>query len=470
MRLKLFLFLIIFIEGYVVLSTELLALRLVIPFIGNATDTIAIIIAAVLMPLALGYYVGGAARPPFRKKLLVNLTVAAVILTFGLSHGVLKLFFEYWNFANTAPGRLLATSAYGLLFLVVPIFLLGQTVPLVSHYLRSANLARMTGVILFFSTLGSFMGAVFCTIVLMPVIGVHHSVSVTLCGIATLVLMLTQRFPDKYSVTVICMVILSLMVNSGEMMRRLNIVSNNQYNTVQVYRATDDSARFMRINNTFASATYTDPQHSDDAVFGYIDYIEKNFITPTLKTGTKKDILVLGGGGLTVGLKDTQNTYTFIDIDPALESAAQDYLLGRKLSPNKKFLAEEARSFIAGTAQKFDLIFIDLYQAKSGPPAHVITQEFYAQLKKTLKPGGIVTANLIASPTFSDTFSIRLDHTIRSVFPLTSRHIIGNYDGWNTSPEGAVNLIYVMYPEPQGVDGIYTDNLNPAFLDHGKAP
>ena len=42
------------IEGYVVLAVELLAIRQLTPYVGNATDTVAIVIAAVLLPLAFG--------------------------------------------------------------------------------------------------------------------------------------------------------------------------------------------------------------------------------------------------------------------------------------------------------------------------------------------------------------------------------------------------------------------------------
>ena len=46
-------------EGYVVLAVELLAIRQLTPYVGNATDTVAIVIAAVLLPLAFGYEAGG---------------------------------------------------------------------------------------------------------------------------------------------------------------------------------------------------------------------------------------------------------------------------------------------------------------------------------------------------------------------------------------------------------------------------
>lgn len=57
------LFTLIILEGYVVLSSELIAIRLNLPFVGSGTDTISIIIAAILMPLAFGYHAGGRFKP-----------------------------------------------------------------------------------------------------------------------------------------------------------------------------------------------------------------------------------------------------------------------------------------------------------------------------------------------------------------------------------------------------------------------
>ncbi|MGB0719517.1 MAG: hypothetical protein ACPGRX_03535, partial [Bdellovibrionales bacterium] len=90
-----FLFVIIVLEGYVVLSSELLAIRQSIPFVGSGTDTVSIIIAAVLMPLAFGYQAGGRFKPGFnengkyhsiRRKLITNILISMVILLGGLSY------------------------------------------------------------------------------------------------------------------------------------------------------------------------------------------------------------------------------------------------------------------------------------------------------------------------------------------------------------------------------------------------
>jgi hypothetical protein len=87
------LFATIVLEGYVVLSSELLAIRQTIPFVGSGTDTISIIIAAVLMPLAFGYQSGGRFKPgmhngkyiSIREKLIKNMVISQIILLFGIS-------------------------------------------------------------------------------------------------------------------------------------------------------------------------------------------------------------------------------------------------------------------------------------------------------------------------------------------------------------------------------------------------
>jgi hypothetical protein len=107
MRKTSLLFLIILVEGYVVLACELLAIRQLIPFVGSGTEVIAIIISAVLLPLAIGYHRGGQAfasqyrtrrkqgKTPLtvRRLLLKNILSALFLLAFGLSYPFLELFF-----------------------------------------------------------------------------------------------------------------------------------------------------------------------------------------------------------------------------------------------------------------------------------------------------------------------------------------------------------------------------------------
>lgn len=153
MRSKYFyLYLIIFLEGYVVLATELLAIRQLIPFVGGGTETVAIIIAAVLMPLAFGYYLGGRYRAKngrsgiitIREKLIRNIINSSVFLVIGLSYVFLELFFVGLHGIGMHH-RVLQTFIYSLLFLAAPIFMLGQTVPLISISLCVKTFPNLPG-------------------------------------------------------------------------------------------------------------------------------------------------------------------------------------------------------------------------------------------------------------------------------------------------------------------------------------
>ena len=126
------LFFIIFLEGYVVLSAELLAIRQTLPFVGSGTDTVSIIIAAILMPLAFGYYAGGQYRGRIRNKLVRNLLIAGAFLTIGLSYLVLTSFFGALTEGLGWRNRLVLTTFYGLLFIITPVYLL-------SHMARRGN-------------------------------------------------------------------------------------------------------------------------------------------------------------------------------------------------------------------------------------------------------------------------------------------------------------------------------------------
>lgn len=477
MKVTLLLFLVIFLEGYAVLSTELLAMRQVIPFVGSNTDTMAIIIAAVLMPLAFGYAYGGRFRPyrlqngaaqTIRGRLLLNLSFSAVILCLGLSHAVMEVFFTSLNTMMGIRSPVVLTTLYALCFIALPVFMMAQTVPLVSHYFKRQALSSFAGKVLFYSTLGSFMGAVFCTLVLMPYIGVNHSVTVTIACLTVLTFLLSPRRLNGHVIAAVIALALSVALNSDAVLKRLNIVANNQYNTVQVYESEDGAVNYMRINATYASAVHTQPEDRMIPVFDYIAYVERTYIAPLARAAQPVDILVIGAGGFTLGLGDHRNHYTFLDIDGQLKEVAERDFLKEKLGPNKIFVPAEARAYLAYTDRTFDMIFLDAYQDISGVPTHLVTKEFFEQVRSALKPGGVMVGNFITSPFYADRYSRRLDNTLRSVFPYLNRQMLDAQGGWPDRRHA--NLIYSAINQPDDDNAIYTDRKNQSFMDKRKAP
>lgn len=455
--------LIILIEGYVVLASELLAIRQLIPFVGSGTEIVSIVISAVLLPLAFGYHVGGKQRISIRTRLLRNVLMALIIFSLGLSYIFLEFFFHGLILIGIHH-RILQTACYSVLFLAFPIFLLGQTVPLVSNYFNKVRLSEITGKMLFFSTIGSFLGSVFSTLILMNLVGVHITVIFTLMLLTLLILILSPQWFCIENLMAITVFILVSLFNSSIIFGPLNIVSNNAYNMVAINKL-PENGRELFINRSHSSAL---DEHKKP-LYPYIQYINKIFIEPIQTTLNKpKKILVIGAGGFTIGLSDYFNHYTFVDIDPKLKSIAEQYLIQKRLSPNKKFVAESARAFLHRSITHYDLIVVDTYTHIVSVPMETTTREFLLEVKQHLRKNGIVVVNQIMSPDFSNPFSVRYNNVFASVFPVYTRQVLGDFNPWLSGQPGQLplNVLYIYYNRFNMTDKtVYTDDKNTYSLD-----
>lgn len=468
----LLLFSVILIEGYVVLSSELLAIRQTIPYVGSGTDTVSIIIASVLMPLAFGYQNGGRFKPhkmfgmfiTIRRKLILNILISASILFFGLSYVFIKEFFEFLPSIGLYD-RIAQTTVYCLVFLVIPVYLLGQTVPLISNYFSKEKLSKITGKILFFSTVGSFLGAVFSTIILMSMLGVHHTASLNFVLMAILVFLLEKRKLSKSFAFACLLAFLALYLNSDKTMGSYKIRKNNEYNTV-ITTELATGERVMMINGNRSSS------YNDGRKHAYVEFAEKIALQPILNEKTARDILIIGAGAFTFGHNDRneKNQYIYVDIDKDLKDVAERYVLYEPIGENKTFVAQPARAYLNETDKKFDLIYLDAYTGGINIPEHMVTREFFLQVRDRLKDGGLLVTNFVASPNFGSKFSRHLDNTFRDVFPHFSRHVVGDYyDLWSGRDNSLANLTYIYrHKDVYDVGHIYTDNKNTVFYDKPK--
>ncbi len=480
---KTLLFLIIMIEGYVVLAIELLAMRTLIPFVGSGTEVVAIIISAVLLPMAIGYNHGDmyfkqkSLNPkrkiiPIRRILLKNLLISLAMFTVGLSFVTQNVFFVMLvNFG--VHHHIIQTCIFCGIFLVYPIYLLAQTIPLLSNFFPSEHLSRVTGRILFFSTLGSFGGSVFSTLILMTTIGVHFTLVFTLSLLVFVIILITKRRYVLENTTALGFFILSIWFNSPHKMKSLNIVANTQYSMIRVFSKkmkmdmndADEQWKIIDVNASTINNAFSSAYSETGKKIPIHDYIEKTLI-PTEKDGHKPlNILVIGAAGFALGMKDTYNHYDFVDIEPAMKEVAEKYFLPEPLQKNKEFYPMSARVFLKQNYTMYDLIVLDLFTSVLSIPQEGITQDFLLDVKAHLNKGGIVASNVVARPDYRNKFSVRYYNTFASVFPHPSRQIIGDFKAW-TPDFNNINNLFIYFDRPYINDqGIYTDDLNRYSLD-----
>ena len=324
---------------------------------------------------------------------------------------------------------------------------------------------------MFFSTLGSFAGAVFSTLVLMAYIGVHHTITITLACVFILTIILSKK-PFHWTVLLSGWIVSASIITNGPLFTAaFNVVQDNHYNLVQIqdYETKNGLRTDLQFNHTHSASLEYDTRTGERrSAYKYIRYFEDRFIN-TNPQNPPKDILILGAGGFTVGNHDQHNLYTYIDIDEELLETAQTHLLQETLPANKTFIAKPARPFLNGTQQKFDLIFADLTHGKSGTPDHLTTKEFFQQMKGVLKENGIVVLNKIVTPNFADTHAVVIDNTIRSVFPNVMRVQMYDYAPWDKR-NGRQNVIYSYFHGAPATTRIYTDDLNRQMFDKDIPP
>lgn len=476
------LFGILFLEGYIVLSYELIALRQAIPFAGAGTQKAAIVISAVLLPLAFGYHRGGSygiqaydihrdgirRRGPvqsIRRKILQNFIIASPFIAIGGSYVFVEFFFDSLN-ASGINHPYWQLTIFCLIFVVPPIYVLGQTVPLVSNYFARLRLSRATGLILLVSTLGSLAGALVTTLYVMPFFGVHRASAFLMVCLVILCLAICPRRQFAYLIPVGIFFVIGLALNAESTLRAAGIQANNQYHTVQISTfpgPAGQDKKVMLLNRAGASAY----NKHDGSKWEYVEFVENHFITPASRRLDRKlDILVIGAGGFTLGSEDETNNYIFIDIDPQLKDISETYLLERELGENKKFFPKPARRFLRDNVQKYDLIFLDAFHGIT-IPEHLVTREFFEDVKESLKPHGAVVMNFVVSASFRTPLSRNVYATFSDVFWPNSRFILHDFDariGTGTDDRFPTNVMHVYFDTLGPQDAvIYTDM-------HNKAP
>jgi len=106
-------------------------------------------------------------------------------------------------------------------------------------------------------------------------------------------------------------------------------------------------------------------------------------------------VVGLGGASLPKALAAAVPGVTVdsVEIDPVVAEAARRFFFYRE-GPRVRTFVEDARTFAARTADRYDLVFLDAF-AGDEIPYPLRTREFYLQVRGLLAPGGRVVANLM---------------------------------------------------------------------------
>ncbi len=444
---------IILVEGFVTISAEILTIRQLIPVAGNNVVVTSLIIGVFLLFLALGYQRGGNYRSQYIDALKKNFTLAAVIFSFSFSYAFIRGLFGF--FEDQIHFNLYATLTIYLLMVTAPlVYILGQTVPITTNLFKaSTHVGAISGKVLFLSTIGSFLGAVFTSLVLMNFLGVAWTVTINFILLVILVIVTIKsllRESLRLSL-LLCCALITFALNIA--FENKYFITTNDYANYQILKDANISklghGNYFIVNDSPSSMLTKDSKS-----FAYIELMKK-IIFDDLKLHNQ-NILVLGAGGFTLSAEKTQNNqFTYIDIDPKIANIVKS-----SFNPaiHGSFTANDARVFLLNSKQKYQIIVADTYSNRTTIPFHLLTEEYFLLINHALKDGGLAILNIVANPTFADIYSKAVDNTIRQSFAYCMATPL-NYG------QPITNIIYVCGKAKHYNEKIYTDDLNSAPFD-----
>jgi spermidine synthase len=402
---------IVFIASACTLVIEIIAGRMLAPYVGVNLFTWTSVIGVVLAGISLGNYVGGllADRGASRRLLGVQFFASAVATLSILP--LLMLAAQMSDAWRDVP-LMLKIVAYVALVFFLPGFVLGTISPVVVklslHDLQRTG--KTVGVIYAFSTLGSIVGTFLTGFFLISAFGTRTVV----LGVAVVLLLVGVVFGDLRPRPRPQRIVPSLLLLAGAALitgmifqrdlHKLPYLRETDYFTINIV------SREMNNGATGLALVLDHLIHSftvlDDPTFLEYGYERVYAELTQFKAEQQPNFRAafIGGGGFTfpryLDAVYPGSLSHVIEIDPAVTEIAYERL-GLRRDARVVPFNEDARLFfnrLAATGitpdQQYDLVYGDAFNDLS-VPYHLTTAEFSALVAQSLKPDGIYMVNII---------------------------------------------------------------------------
>ncbi len=393
---------VVFIASFCTMVIELVAGRIMAPYIGVSLYTWTSIIGVVLAGISIGAFLGGklADRYPTPRTLGWLLFVSGLA---ALSISPLTAAVARWPLQIALMARILAVTA---VIFFLPSCLLGMISPVVVRLAldRLDRAGNVVGKIYAFSTLGSILGTFATGFLLISWMGTRNIL--LLMGIILIVSspFFGGAFLRRRVLLVIFPVIFASLwaVHDKAFTKQRDtnsyLFEETDYFTIELKKTQKDGRPLEAVVLDNLIHSFVDLQDPLHLQYGYertyADVVEwKSRGNPQFRA------LLIGGGGYTfpryLEAKYPQAQIDVIEIDPRLTQLAYQYL-GLSRQTRIRTFNGDARWFLMTFHEGpvYDFVFGDAFNDLT-IPYHLTTKEFSGLIKSILKPDGVLIANVI---------------------------------------------------------------------------
>ena len=411
----------VFICGAIGMILELVAARVLSPYVGSSNLIWTTIIGVMLISMSIGYWLGGkkADKDP-NKNTLSNLIILGALTASLIPLLEVVLVNNLTKISNDLVGIALISSA---IIFGIPSFVVATVSPFAVK-LRDKeyeNLGEISGSTSSLSTIGSICGTFLAGFFLIPTFGVRTIILGITVVLLILAIILYENKSKKYFlfVGIIAISIFAFQFLGKVVFERQNpdILEDvdSQYSRIWIKQVAgnDTTYKTMQVENSLES--YIDEKTGKMGAkylyyYDLADYYLKDF----------KSTLMIGGAAYTYPThylnKFQDKTIDVAEIDEKMTELAQKHFDLDINNERLKIYHQDGRSFLNTTENKYDVILIDAFKGENAP-FELTTYEAMTNAKNILNDNGMVITNVISSIEGEEADFIKYEYsTYKKVF------------------------------------------------------
>ncbi len=400
----------IFASGALIMVLEMVGARVMAPHLGTSVIVWTSLIGVVLACLALGAWLGGR----LADKQLSPAILGRILAGAGLGCALTALGHRFVGSIVThyVDNIYLAAVVAAICLFALPAILFGMISPYIIR-LRLADIATSgatVGRLYALSTTGSILGTFLGGFVLIS----FFPSTYILLGTAAAMLMLSLLV-SRYAATseivprILILIALPLIgVLNASYEHELTIHGTpppfeTPHNNIRISSGYDEDKRLVRL-------MATDPGYAQSGMYVeaptelLFEYTKRYAIGTVLFPKAQK-ILMLGGGGYSLpkwllaghgGLDSESLRLDVVELDPGMTALAKSHF-ALPDDARMRIFHEDARRYITMNKEKYDLVFVDVFNSHYSIPFHMGTVEAAKALRRTVHDDGAVLMNIISA-------------------------------------------------------------------------
>ena len=412
---------IVFLSGAIGMGLELIAARVLSPYVGSSNVVWTSIIGIILVSMSLGYWLGGKkADKEASGNVLSRLLLGSALFT-----SVIPLLetVVVREFAGIVSNLIFTAILCAIIVFSIPSFILAMISPFAVKMksMQETEIGSLSGRISSLSTIGSITGTFLMGFVLIPNIGVTNiNIGITIL-LVVMSILAREDINKKYILSTISLVVVMIILMFiGKWVFKLAnpeilVDTDSQYSRIWVKQVNTAKTTYKTLQVDTGLESYIDTETGEMGAmylryYDLFEYLNKD----------AKSTLMIGGAAYTYPIhylqKYQDKTIDVVEIDEKMTQIAEEQFGLNAKDERLKIYTQDGRSYLNYSENKYDTILIDAFKGLNAP-FELTTYEALVHAKNMLNDNGIVLTNIISSLEGEDTDFIEYEYaTYKAVF------------------------------------------------------